>query len=69
MNQTKTNIMRTSTGLTIETKGNVINVYTDEDIARGKIVESRTNNILTSIGIGLSIGGVFTFYALVFGLI
>ena len=61
--------MRTSTGLTIETKGNVINVYTDEDIARGKIIESRIDSVLTSIGIALLIGGVFTFYALVFGLI
>ncbi len=61
--------MRTSTGLTIETKGNVINVYTDEDIKRGKIVEDRTDSMLTAIGIGVLISGVFGFYALVFGLI
>ena len=61
--------MKTQTGLTIETKGNVINVYTDEDIKRGKIVQDKRDTLKQSIIIAVTMTLVVTYYLLAFKVI
>lgn len=61
--------MKTQTGLTIETKGNRINVYTQEEIERGKIVVDKRDTLITSTVIGVTMFLVAVFYLSVFGLI
>lgn len=61
--------MKTQTGLTIETKGNRINVYTQEEIERGKIVVDKRDTLITSTVIGATMFLVAVFYLSVFGLI
>ena len=58
--------MKTQTGLTIEQKGNRINIYTPEEIERGKIIENRKETILTALKISVVMTLVICFYIFLF---
>lgn len=58
--------MKTQTGLTIETKGNRINVYTSEEVKRREEEMDRIDTIISTIKAGVIIASIVLFYAWVF---